>query len=106
MVSKQNNIPSNGVVQPDMHKKQAPSVQILAADLLVVDEHIAMPTAEELSNTSANLRDRYARLDALLQELLAKKGMKHGEKISIDAEDFKQLSIAAAGFPAKIEAGG
>jgi len=99
MANGQNNIPSNG-------DARAGPTNILAADLLVVDELVTLPTPEKLSHISDNLRDRYARLDVLLDQLLAKKSVERGSKISINDEEFKELSSVVAGLPGKMEAGG
>jgi sugar/nucleoside kinase (ribokinase family) len=106
MATEQTTIVSNGAVKADAPNKTLPSTHILAADLLVVDELINLPSASELAQSSASLRDRYARLDALINSLLVKKGGTHGSKISIDSEDFRKLSAATAGLPAKMEPGG
>jgi len=84
---------------------KAPS-SLLAADILIVDELINIPAKEELEKSSPSLRDRYGRLDGLLENILHKNGSARGGKISIAAEDFKKLSVAVAGLPVKMEAGG
>ncbi|MBV8939281.1 MAG: carbohydrate kinase family protein [Alphaproteobacteria bacterium] len=82
------------------------TTRILTADLLIADELIALPAGAELARAAPGMRDRYARLDGVLHKILSKKGAATGDKISIDAEDFKELALAAAGLPSKREAGG
>ena len=79
---------------------------MLAADLLVVDQLVTLPTPEKRLKISANLRDRYVQLDGVLDRLLAKHSMQRGEKISIDEDEFKELSSVVAGLPGKMEPGG
>ena len=87
-------------------KAETAAVNILAADLLVVDELLTIPSEQELKNLSPKQRNQYNKLEDLIGQLLAKKGMQRGDKISIDADDFKALSVIMAGLPAKMEAGG
>lgn len=87
-------------------KAETAAVNILAADLLVVDELLTIPSEQELKNLSPKQRNQYSKLEDLIGQLLAKKGMQRGDKISIDADDFKALSVIMAGLPAKMEAGG
>lgn len=95
-----------GVAQAGVANDRTGHTHILAADLLVVDELIAIPPPSQLKETSGSLRDKYEQLETLIDRLAAKKGMKRGDKISIDTEDFRDLSIAVAGLPGRMEAGG
>jgi len=103
MASSRNDISGNGVATA-LHP--ATPSHMLAADLLVVDQLITIPTPEALSTASPKLHDQYEQLDSVLNALLAKRGLGQGGKISINEEEFKQLSLAVAGLPAKMEAGG
>jgi len=99
MADSQNTIPIGGSA------KTTPT-NMLTADLLVTDELITFPASRNFAQISENERDRYARIDVLLGQLLGKRGMERGGKISIDAEEFKELSSLVAGVPGKMEAGG
>jgi sugar/nucleoside kinase (ribokinase family) len=87
-------------------KVEMAAVNILTADLLLVDERLSIPSAQELQTLSPKQRDQYARLENFIVKLLANKGMQRGEKISIEANDFRTLSVLMAGLPAKMEPGG
>ena len=99
-------ISENSHSSPGERVANSAAVNMLAADLLVVDERLSLPSTQELQNLSPKQRDQYGKLEDLIGKLLAKKGMGRGDKISIDADEFRMLSVALAGLPAKMEAGG
>ena len=106
MIEKSDNNVSNEKKGVDSPPDATPATHIFASDLLVVDNLIAFPTSEESNNLSPNLRDKYAALSVQVNQLLASKGAQPGDKISITADEFKDLSLNAAGLPNKMEPGG
>jgi len=100
MASNQDNTTSNNATQ-----NQESSSTILAADLLVVDDLIALPSAQELAKTPASLRERYAQLNTMLENLAAKKSAANGH-ITLSEEEFRELSVRTALLPTKMEPGG